>query len=315
MDGNVTYREDLAICLDEHSQGENDFIASDVFPVAPVNEESGKLKTVTRESLTQTADTKRSSRGTYNRISGSLGEVSYDCQENGLENTLDEKEKAKFRSLFDAELYAAKIPYLVLKRMYEKRVSSKIFDPATFTGADFYKDLAATKAWTDPTADAYKEVRLGIKRVKDNCGVAANAMVISDTTLERIKTLEQVVDSIKYTSRVTDAALLNALADYFGLDKILVGSAVENSAKKGKKFVKGDIWSDEYASLIVLPKDAEDLAEPATGRTILWTGDSPELFTVEDYEEKQTRGKVYRVRQNTDEKLIDPAFGFLMKIA
>jgi len=56
------------------------------------------------------------------------------------------------------------------------------------------------------------------------------------------------------------------------------------------------------------------LQEPAVGRIFLWAEDSPENVVTESYEEDQTRSTIVRVRQNTDENIIDKFFGFLLKV-
>jgi hypothetical protein len=129
-----------------------------------------------------------------------------------------------------------------------------------------------------------------------------------------LKALTVVKDAIKYTSRLTDEELTNAIADLFGVKKVLVGNGIYNSAKRGKTFVSADIWSDNYVMVAVVGNDGVDLSEPAIGRTILWEEDSPENAVVESYREEQTRSDIFRVRQYTAEKLIDPYFGHLLKV-
>ena len=62
-----------------------------------------------------------------------------------------------------------------------------------------------------------------------------------------------------------------------------------------------------------IPEDQEIVA-PAVGRTVLWTGDSPDNQTVEQYREEALRSDIFRVRHNTDEVIVDPYFGHLLKV-
>jgi hypothetical protein len=123
-----------------------------------------------------------------------------------------------------------------------------------------------------------------------------------------------IKDSIKYVARLTEAEILNALADILGLKKIVVGKAIYNSAKEGQTFVSADIWNDDYAMVGVVAEDGQNLIQPSVGRTFLWVSDSPDNATVESYRDEKHRSDIFRVRQNVDEKVIDKYFAHLLKV-
>ena len=114
-------------------------------------------------------------------------------------------------------------------------------------------------------------------------------------------------------ARVTEAEILNALADILGIKQILVGKGIYNSAKEGKSFQSVDIWNDDYAMLAVID-GSQRLSSPSLGRTFLWTLDSPDNATVEQYRDDAARSDIFRVRQHVDEHIIDPYFAHLMKV-
>ena len=60
-----------------------------------------------------------------------------------------------------------------------------------------------------------------------------------------------------------------------------------------------------------LSSGGPDLREPCLGRTFVWSEDSG-LLTTESYREEQTRGTIYRVRQNTDERLQFVGAGYVL---
>ena len=307
-------RLDLGAAVEEYIQKESDFIGTKVLSIKGVPLQASNFKAKTRASVTLDADTKRAKSGHYNRISLEVKDLTYACEENGLEEILDDSDRNLYESDFDAEFDVSKNTADTLKRMQEKRIAAKIFNTSTFTGSDLYTNAAGTKAWSDITADILANVNAAKRKVKANCGLNPNSVIFNGNILEYIKKNTAVIDSIKYTARVTDAEIINGLADYLGVDYVLVGDSIRNSAKKGKVFASSPIWSDLYAMVAIVAPEGSSLRTPSLGRTMLWTSDSPDNCTVEEYRDNGARGDVYRVRQNTDEKVIDPYFAHLIKV-
>ena len=139
-------------------------------------------------------------------------------------------------------------------------------------------------------------------------------LIFSKANLDRLLNNSVIKDCIKYVARLTEAEILNALADVLGVKNILVGRGIYNTAKEGKTFINGDIWNASYAMVAVIG-DANRLSDPSVGRTFLWSSDSPENATVEQYRDDASRSDIFRVRQHVDEIVIDPYFAHLMKVA
>jgi hypothetical protein len=125
----------------------------------------------------------------------------------------------------------------------------------------------------------------------------------------------EIRDALKYTNPIEIGgfeAQKRIVAQYFGLDQVLVGDAIKDTAKKGQAFTIGDIWDDEYFGLFKVSSGGADLREPVVGRTFLWTADSPGLLVTEQYREEKKRSNVYRVRENLDEAFIFQGAGYLL---
>ncbi|MBI5023777.1 MAG: hypothetical protein HZC18_02120 [Candidatus Omnitrophica bacterium] len=188
-----------------------------------------------------------------------------------------------------------------------------LFNIATWTGADLYTDHSANP-WDNIASDVIAQVRAAREKVRANCGIDPNALICSKANIDRLMDNTGIKDSIKYVARLTEAEILNALADILGLKKIVVGKAIYNSAKEGQSFVSADIWNDDYAMIGVVAEDGQNLVLPSVGRTFLWASDSPDNATVESYRDEVHRSDVFRVRQNVDEKIIDKYFAHLIKV-
>lgn len=309
----ATPRMDLGVAMMEYIEQAGEFIGTNVLPIFRTQKQKSVFPAITRESITRDADTKRASRGNYNRDGFAAKDKSYNCQEHGLEGALDDSERTMYASDFDAELVTTKITTRRVMQAQEKRIADAVFDTGVFTGSALYTDVSAAP-WDNVATDAIKQVRDAKQMVRANCGIIANALICSTTNIERLKALNVMKEAIKYVARLTDAELRNALADLFGLKYVIEGKAIRNTAKEGKPFVSADIWSDDYAQVALVVENGQDLSQPGIGRTFLWISDSPENATVEQYRAEEIRSDIFRVRQHVDEIIIDPYFGHLLKV-
>ena len=306
-------RADLGEAVQEFTQQQNEFIGTQVLPIFPTKKKSSIYPAITRESITREADTKRAPRGNYNRDGFSAKDKQYNCEEFGLEGPLDDGERTLYASDFDAELTTVQIVTRRVLQAQERRIAALMFNTGTFTGAQLYTDNSANP-WTSASTDVIAQVRAIREKVRANSGLDPNVLIFSKANLDRLLNNQVIKDSIKYVARLTEAEILNALADLLGVRQILVGRGIYNTAKEGKAFANGDIWNPSYAMVAVIG-DSSRLSEPSVGRTFLWTSDSPENATVEQYRDDAARSDIFRVRQHVDEIVIDPYFAHLMKVA
>jgi len=304
---------DLGEATLEFTQQQNEFIGTQVLPIFQTKKKSSIFPAITRESITREADTKRAPRGNYNRDGFSAKDKQYNCEEFGLEGVLDDGERTLYSTDFDAELTTVQIVTRRVLQAQERRVAGLMFNTTMFTGAQLYTDNTAAP-WTNASTDVIAQVRAIREKVRANSGIDPSTLIFSKANLDRLLNNSVIKDCIKYVARLTEAEILNALADVLGVKNILVGRGIYNTAKEGKTFVNGDIWNASYAMVAVIG-DANRLSDPSVGRTFLWASDSPENATVEQYRDDASRSDIFRVRQHVDEIVIDPYFAHLMKVA
>jgi len=309
-----TPRLELGVAAQEFIDAQDAFIGTKLFPIFKSRLKAATYPAITRESVTRRDDTKRSARGTYNRITIGAKDRSFNCQEHGLEGPLDDGVRKLYANDFDAELQITQATTRKVLIEQEARIAAKAFDTAVFTGAALYTNVSGSP-WATAATDIIGQIRTGKGKVRTNSGMEANALICDKTNIDYMLSNTGIKAAIQYVSALTEQNLLNALAGLFGLEKILVGKAVYNSAKEGQAFAGTGVWGSTYALLAIVPNNAQDLSLPSVGRTILWTEDSPENATVESYRDEDARSDIFRVRQHTDEQLIDPYFGHLLKVA
>jgi hypothetical protein len=310
----ATPRADLAQALAEYDFSKKKYIGFKVFPSLLVPRETATFSVLLREGLLRREDVKRAARSAYDRGLFEVADDSYRCQEYGHEILLDDSERAKYARDFDAEFWSSTLAYERVLREHEIRVAGLVFDPATWTGASL--TTAVGTEWSSPaTADVLGDVQHAKDQIQALTGMKANTLIVSQKVANFIRMNVVLIDSITYVEIPTDAAVRAAMAEWLGLEQVLVGSGVYNSSPEGETACAvADIWDDEYAMVCVAGRNNDPLQTPCLGRTVTWEADSPETdgLIAEEYREDLTRSWVYRARHNVDEKLFASHFGHLL---
>jgi hypothetical protein len=304
-------RPDLAVVGYEYmAQGpQRGFIGRQVLPIFEVARETAQYPVIPVEALLSMPETARAPKSGYARDDYKYDWLTYHCKENGFEEPVDDKEAATLGYYFDAESVATIRCMNIIERVQEKRIADKVFNESTFT------PHSLTYKWDSDSSDPLKDVNAGKAAVEDDTGLTVNSIIFNRAVFRTLGVNKAVLDRIKFTNPAVQAGEIPAklLAQYFGVDQLLVAGGVYNSAGNNLDAVISKIWSSSYAMLGVVSTGGQDLKEPSLGRTFMWTEDSPQPVVVESYREDQTRSNVIRARQNTDECITMAAAGYLLK--
>jgi hypothetical protein len=296
--------------LMEYMANEDTFIAGKVAPIWNSRVKSGKYAAITRESLLKRNDGKRGPRGQYNRIDIGTEDKSFACVERGWEYPLGDDERAMYQSDFDAYYVSSQAGALQALINQEIAVASALFNTSTFTGASLYTDKSGSP-WSTSSTDVVSHVQEAIDKVRANSGAVPNTIIMSYSQIANLVKNDDIQDRIKYTKGASNKTIINSLPDIFGVEKVLIGSGVYDSANEGLPSTITDIWSDDYVMVAITNPE---LIKPSIARTFLWVEDSPSNPVVESYREENTRGEIVRVRYHIDIQVCEPYFGHLLKV-
>lgn len=304
-----TNRPDLQGCMKEALLDSGKYIGTRILTPIETIRQVGTFPKIEREQLLKNAKTARAKKSAYNRSDWTFTDHSFKCQENGIEEPVDDSENDFATTYFDAELVSSQIASDVILRNQEVRIAALVFDTNTFT------PTPVTNEWDDANnSTPIKDINTGKQAIRDATGLIANTLVIAYATYLDLSESKDIIDRIKYSNpefaRTAGQVTPQLLAQVFGLADVLVGSATTNTANEGQSVVLGDIWNREYAMLCCVAKD-NVVEEPCIGRTFAAKNDGG-LLTIETYREEQVRGDVVRARQSTDEQIILPEAGYLL---
>ena len=309
-------RLDLGEAFMEFMFNQTDHIGLELMPPFESALREATFSKIVRESILRTVDLKRGVTGNYNRDEFEAEDDSYRCNEYGHEVPLGDVDRRRFRRDFDAESQSAMHAWRRVLFGHELRVRNLIVDTVNFTtGNGLRTDVAV--AWSAPQSTILSDARTAIDAIRARTGMEPNIWWVGYKTISSLLVNQEIGDALRHVEKLTLDVIEDNLPRLVGLpagSRVLVGRGVTNTANKGQAAVLSDIWDgDTWSGFMRVPMG--DLSEPGFGRTVLWTDDSPDTVTVEEYREEQRRATIYRARQFTDEKVIDRSFAQLLDIA
>ncbi len=127
-----------------------------------------------------------------------------------------------------------------------------------------------------------------------NTGAIPNVCIIGQNVWKRLQRHPDVLSKIQYVER--GVLRLPTFAELIGVEKVLVGTTIYNSAKEGATASMSYIWGDNLWMGYVAP--TPELNVPSAGYTFRW-GDQ----VVRRYREDQERQDVLEVSHYTAEQV------------
>lgn len=312
-----TQRPDLATFLEFDLESEKaGYVATQVFPVVDVQSQAGNFGIIPIEQLLQQRSTKRAPGSGYARGNWTFTKSVYATEEHGAEEPVDDREAKMYADYFQAEQISTMRAFSSVLRNAEQRVADAVFG-ATWSGGGATLTTGITNEWDDiANAVPVTDVENAVKKIYENSGLWANALVINRKVFRNLRRCAQVIDIIEASgagqaAKATDVTA-ELLAQAFNLDYVIVAGTSKNGAKEGQAAAPSQIWSDEYAMVCKIAT-GPDMREPCIGRTFHWSDDGSSIGgTVESYRDESIRGDVIRVRHDVDEIILYPQAGHLI---
>jgi hypothetical protein len=305
-------RADISTVLMEAVDQEKQFIGQLIFPAYPSAREVGRyprFQIGPSELLAggrNYGSTKRNETGTYNEISRKFTWDSYQTEEFGLEERVDDVVARRMENFFDAEVVTGKYLMNSLMIDYERDVAAKAYDYGT------YGDTNATTVYTEANLGTF-DVPLDINGILEKLtllGETPNTLIMSLKIWNRIRRSQKLqvyvygyLNVNQGGSQITEQMFANV----FGIQNILIAKKSYDTALKGKTGAATvqPVWPDTFIAVAKIAPG--DFMNGGFGRTIIWDADSPGgLFTSESYRDEKRRGNMLRVRSNRVLKVVNP---------
>ena len=242
------------------------YIADQVFPLVNVKKQSDKYFVFTKGDWFRNTAKKRAPGGRSEGSGFRLSDGSYYCEEVAEHTLLEDETRDNADSVLNYE--TNKVNFVTDKILLEleERIEKMCM---TTTNWDNYS--TPTNLWSDyDNSDPLADIETAIDTIEGISGRLANTMVISNDVWKKLKHHPQLLDRMPVTG--LRSATIDILKALTGIDKILIGRSLVNTAVEGQatdvfaRIWSKDVWVGHVAA-------APALDTPSAGYTFVWPRD------------------------------------------
>ena len=317
---NAEIRPELAAVVEEAALADQYFIGTQIFPVWGVKTKYGEYRRIKKGSGQLLASnlgdsTKRAPKTAYKEVTRTYEKDGYRCEDRGLTEVIDDSEAADMARFMDAEQTSAKLVQRNIAIAQEKRIADEVISAATWGAQDAKVDYIEANI---DTIDVAYDIEEAISRVQKR-GEMVNTIVMTRDIwkLARRSTLlrRYIFGENGGGMMITRDVFAKAFSESAPL-QVLIAESTFSTAKNPKAVTDSDleyVWPSTHI-WVGCVMGGEPTAGGA-GRTIVWEEDAASLYVVETYRDEEKRSDVVRVRQHTDEKVINENAGTLIAVA
>jgi len=290
------------------------FIAPSIYPVVSVQKQSDKYYIFDKEDWFRIPNTRRARKGEAQIVEFSISSESYFADNYALahEIAFEDKNGANADQVLDIDVSAAEFVTHKLKLDWEKRLASQLTSTSNVGSS---VTLSGTDQWSDfANSDPFDDIEIGKEAVHTTTGRKANLIVLGQPVVNKLRNHPDIIDRIKYTQTAfiqdNEAPLL---AQAFGVSKVLIGGAVENTAVENLSASMSYVWGKDVLVAHVAPSPG--LRTASLGYSFRWTVPGIPNMLVERHTIPLRHTERIEIGYFQDEKIIASEMGYLIKDA
>lgn len=251
-----------------------------IFPIVPVKKQGDKYFVYNTADWLRT-DAQPRAPGAEAAVSGwRLSKDSYYAERVALAHDISDPERANADpavSNLDGDAVDFVTQHIRLRN--EKDFVAAFFTTGIWTGTKSGGDMTGLAApastatnfrfWNDVASTPIEDLRGEIMSIAGKTGLKPNTLTLGPRVWAALQDHPDIIDRIKYTEKgiVTE----DLIASLLGLDRVLVGMMIENTAIEGAAAGTNDFIAGRNALLSYSPP-SPGLKVPSAGYTFVWTG-------------------------------------------
>lgn len=262
-----------------YMQDDANFIADKVFPTVPVQKQSDRYFEYNRDAFFRSDVTERAAGAESDGTGYTLTNTStYSARVYSVHDDVPDQVRSNSDSVLQPEVDAT---YLVTEQLMIKREKiflSNYFATSLWTGgsggATDQTGVTGTPGanqfarWDQAGSTPIEDVRTQALSIAEKTGKKPNTLVLGPYVANQLINNPEIVDRVKYTQ--LGFLDYNLLAAAFGVDKVLVPLAVNNTATEGATLSNAFIYGK--SALLVYSAPAPGLRTASGGYTFAWQG-------------------------------------------
>jgi len=285
------------------------YVGDEVFPIVPVDKQSDYYFIFTKDFWFRNSVERRGPGARYPEGGLEVSHTPYACVNKGLSFPLPEETVQNQDAAIDLEADGAEWLADQFQLDREIALAAKTMNASAWTSS---ASLTSTSQWSDyANSDPIGDIHTGMETVKKLIGRYPNVMLMGAEVWDKLKWHPDLLDLYKHTS----AAVLtkDMVAKIFdGIEKLLVGDAVYNSAAEGVAFSGGYIWPKNC--LLAYVPASPGLRTPSAGYTFVWKQNGYQI-AIERVEERLRKRDVLLADHAFDQKVVGADCGYEMTTA
>ena len=292
------------------------FISDQIFKPVNVDKQSDKYYVYGMERFRQHSDL-RAPGTEANEIQWTLSDDTYFCEGHALRHVIADEEMQNADDEFDLEAEGTELVTEAILLNKEVDAANKVLDPSSY-----HPDLVITLGqggapakWSDyDNSDPILDIQRAKEAIHRKSGVRANTLIISEPVFNVLKLHPKLIEIIKYVQRGIVTEELMAAA--FGVDKILVGSALKSTvtnpgqAEPGQVERLNYIWGNSAVLAYIAPRPSKKSI--SLGYSFMWNKDGEGAVQVRKWYEVGRRATIVEAERWYDQKIISNVAGFLI---
>lgn len=253
-------------------QDQRNYIATQVFPVVPVDKATDKYFVYTkndwfRDEAQMRGDSEESAGSGYN-----LSTASYSANVWAFHKDIGDKTRANADAPIDLDRDATQF---VTQRLLLRMEAQWAAD--FWTTGVWGTDVTPSALWNDYAgSDPIDDVEAGKQTILGTTGYMPNTLVLGWLVYRRLKNHPDIRDQFKYTS--SNNITPEILARVFDVDRVLIAKAVKATNNEGATGAYSFVLGNNNALLAYVPP-APGLLTPSAGYMFAWKGVSGGLGT------------------------------------
>jgi hypothetical protein len=298
-------------------QKAENFIATRVFPVIPVDKQSNIYYTYDKSAWFRD-DVQPRADGTESAGTGyGVSTDTYACEVRALHKDIGPQARANTDAPLNLETESAQLLTQKFMLNYELQwvtdyFATSIWDTDVVGGTNFTK-------WSDYTgSDPIEDVEAGKEVILSTTGFEPNTLVLGYQVFRKLKRHPDIIDLLKYTSSENITAAM--LARIFEVDRLFVAKSIKTTDEEGtaESSVTYSFTHGKNA-LLCYSAPSPGLLTPTAGYTFQWTGVSAGLGTGVGMSREEiplTRGAVRIEGESAwDGKVVAADMGYFFSLA
>lgn len=301
-------------------QEDNSFIADQVFPTVPVKQKSNLYFLYDQGDLMRLEDTERAP-GTESKGGGfRLSTATYTCKRHSWHKDIDEETRENMDDPLDGDRDATIYVTGVLRRKRDQIWANAFFTTGVWTGdqtgvagapgANQFQQFDQSASTPITVFRAYKTA------IHTRTGFMPNTLVMGREVLDKIADHASIVDRLKYTMKATGKLVEEVLAEILGVERLLVGDAIKNTANENATKTMARIFGK--SALLCYSAKNPGLMQPSGGYIFSWAkfdrvkkgGAAMKKIRIEEKEVDRIEGDMYY-----DPKLVSADCGIFLATA